>query len=302
MTSARNLLRSAPDPAADYATAEAKFTALQAGDGADIREDCRSTLLTHGVRTPRVYVLLHGLSNCPKQFVQFAPLLFDRGANVLMPRIPRHGNVDLTGGELAKLTPDELCRFGDAVIDIARGLGDQIFVLGLSGGGVLASWLAQVRPDVERVVLVAPSFGVLPAARPLSVVVNGFAFWLFRALPSRMIPRAPGSQWPPHAYSGFASHGVTAMLQQARAVLYGAKRKRLAARSALVILNDHDRAVNNDLTRRLIRRWRQHAAGAVATYTFANDLLLIHDVVDPTQPKQQTAYVYPILLKLLTEE
>jgi alpha-beta hydrolase superfamily lysophospholipase len=302
MTSARDLLRSAPDPAADYADAEAKFAALQARDGDDVRGDCRSTLLTHGARTPRVYVLLHGLSNCPQQFVQFAPMLFERGANVLMPRIPRHGNVDLTGHELAKLTPEELCRFGDAVIDIARGLGEQVFVMGLSGGGVVASWIAQVRPDVERVVLVAPSFGVLPAARPLSVAVNGFGFWLFRALPNRMIPRAPGSQWPPHAYSAFASHGVTAMLQQARAVIYGASRRKPAARSEVVILNDDDSAVNNELTSRLIRRWQKRAPGAVSTYTFAKDLHLIHDVVDPTQPKQQTAYVYPILLHLLTGE
>src|SRR5262249_19229734 len=91
MSSARALLRSVPDPAVDYAAAEAKFPALQDLDGKDVRGECCSTLLTHGARMPRVYVLLHGLSNCPRQFVKFAPLLFARGANVLAPRMPFHG-------------------------------------------------------------------------------------------------------------------------------------------------------------------------------------------------------------------
>src|SRR5215813_10580208 len=101
MWSTQALLRSTPEPATDYAAAEAKFAALHALDGKDIRGVCSSTLLTHGMRTPRAYVLLHGLSNCPRQYVEFAPLLHARGANVLIPRMPRHGGVDLSGRELA---------------------------------------------------------------------------------------------------------------------------------------------------------------------------------------------------------
>ena len=94
---------------------------------------------------PHAYLLLHGLSNCPRQYIRFAPLLFARGANVLVPRLPLHGGVDLSGRALAALTSEELCRFGDAVVDVACGLGERITVLGLSGGGVLAAWIAQVR-------------------------------------------------------------------------------------------------------------------------------------------------------------
>lgn len=300
MTSWRALLRSTPEPATDYASAEAKFAALQARDGDDVRGVCRTSLLTHGARTPRVYVLLHGLSNCPRQYVEFAPLLFDRGANVLIPRLPRHGNVDMSGSELATLTPDELCRYGDALIDVACGLGETVIVMGLSGGGVLASWIAQVRSDVDRVVMVAPSFGVLPHIPVVNEPFNNAAIWLVETLPNRMIARTPETQGPPHSYRNFASHGVTAMLRQGQAVLKGARRRKPAARSVLAVLNENDRGVNNELSETLVRRWRKRASSAVKTYTFARHLNLIHDVVDPTQPKQQTAYVYPILLDLLT--
>src|SRR5262245_59796268 len=90
MSSARALLCSAPDPATDYAAAEAKFAALHALDSDAVQDICRSTLLAHGRRMPHAYILLHGLSNCPRQYVQFAPLLFARGANVLVPRLPLH--------------------------------------------------------------------------------------------------------------------------------------------------------------------------------------------------------------------
>jgi carboxylesterase len=299
MSSTRALLRSTPNPAIDYAAAEAKFAALQAGEGEEIREVCRTTLLSHGERTPHVFVLIHGLSNCPRQYVEFAPLLFERGANVLIPRMPQHGNVDISGRTLADLTPEDLCSFGDAIVDVARGLGERVIVMGLSGGGVLASWIAQVRPDVDLATCVAPSFGVLPHVPLVNEAFNNGAIRLVGALPNRMISRTPETQGPPHSYRQFASHGVTAMLRQGRAVLKGAKRVKPAARAILVVTNENDDGVNNELTGTLVGRWRSHGA-QVSTYAFPRQLGLIHDVVDPTQPKQQTAVVYPILLDLLT--
>jgi carboxylesterase len=300
MSTITQLLRSTPHPAPNYDVALEKLAVLQAGDGDDIQTVCRTTLHSHGVRTPRVFVLLHGFSNCPRQFVEFAPLLFAGGANVLIPRMPRHGSTDLSGRELARLMPEELCRFGDAVADVAQGLGERVTVMGLSGGGVLAAWIAQVRGDVDRAVLVAPSFGVLPPLPILNGAVNRFALWLFATLPNRMVTRSTKSAGPQHAYRAFATHGVTAMLRQGQAVLAGARCAKPAARSALVVLNDHDTAVNNALTRKLIRRWRARGAKGLATYTFGIEHRLIHDVVDPQQPEQQTALVYPILLDLLT--
>ena len=62
-----------------------------AGSPAKIRPECVSGLLEHGHPTERVFVLMHGLSNCPAQFSKLGRLLFERGHNVLIPRTPYHG-------------------------------------------------------------------------------------------------------------------------------------------------------------------------------------------------------------------
>jgi hypothetical protein len=143
---------------------------------------------------------------------------------------------------------------------------------------------------------------VLPHVPLVNEWVNEAAIWLVGALPNRMIARTSGTQGPPHSYRQFASHGVIAMLRQGRAVLNGARRAKPAAGSVLVALNENDDGVNNALSCTLVRRWRAHGADAVASYAFSRQLGLIHDVVDPTQPKQQTAVVYPILIDLVTAE
>src|SRR5262249_40492784 len=166
--------------------------------------------------------------------------------------------------------------------------------------GVLAAWIAQVRADVDFAVLLAPSFGVLPYIPLLNEQVNQVATWLVGALPNRMVSRTRTTQGPPHSYRRFASHGVTAMLRQGLSVLKGARGAKPAASSVLVVLNENDNGVNNALSSTLVSRWHDRGAEAVATYLFPRDLGLIHDVMDPTQPKQQTAIVYPILIDLLT--
>lgn len=302
MRGRRGLMRSVAEPAADYAAALAKFEALRAQDGADVNPVCGSKLLAHGERTKRVVVLVHGLSNCPQQFVQFAPLLFERGCNVLIPRMPHNGTLDREGRDMRFLTAAELCRFGDAVADIAQGLGERVTVAGLSGGGVIAAWLAQLRADVDRAVLIAPAFGVLPALPVLNDAVNRGMIRLLQLLPNIMTEKVRPYDGPKHAAMGFATKGLAAMMQQGLAVTRLAKRRKPLARSIQVILNDNDNAVNNAVTRELVRLWERHGVERLATYTFGKELGLIHDIIDPEQPRQQTATVYPVLRGLVLDE
>ena len=55
--------------------------------------------------------------------------------------------------ELGRLTALELARAADEAVDVAHGLGTHVTVMGLSMGGVMAGFVAQGRPDVERAVL-----------------------------------------------------------------------------------------------------------------------------------------------------
>src|SRR5437868_14139511 len=142
-------LESHPRPAADYAEALRLVDSLRAADSPAIAPECATLLLSHGARTTRVVVLLHGLTNCPAQFDSLARIAYARGANVLVPRLPPHGFADHMTDELARVDADELCRFTDRVLDAAAGLGDSTTVSGLSIGGVMAAWAAQERSDVD---------------------------------------------------------------------------------------------------------------------------------------------------------
>jgi esterase/lipase len=302
MRGRRGLMRSVAGPAADYAAAVAKFEALRAQDGANVNPVCGSKLLTHGERTKRAVVLVHGLSNCPQQLAQFSPLLFERGCNVLIPRMPHNGTFDREGRDMRFLTAAELCRFSDAIADIAQGLGERVTVAGLSGGGVIVAWLAQHRADVDRTVLIAPAFGVLPTLPVLNDIVNRGAIRLLQLLPNMMTEKVRPYDGPKRASSGFATKGLAAMMLQGLAVTRLAKRRKPLARSIQVVLNENDSAVNNAMTRELMRLWERRGVGRLAAYTFGKELGLIHDLIDPEQPKQQTSLVYPILRDLVLDE
>src|SRR5204862_2220723 len=81
-------------PPLDHAQAVDSIRALQASEGPDISPVCRTALLDHGTRAPRVVLLLHALTNCPAQFPLVGEECYRRGANVLIPRPPGHGLAD----------------------------------------------------------------------------------------------------------------------------------------------------------------------------------------------------------------
>lgn len=301
----QSLLYSAPNPARDYDEALVRFAAMQALDGPEINPVCRSTLLTHDERTDDVIVLVHGITNCPRQFVQLAPLFFERGFNVVVPRIPWNGYADQSGVAMEHLMAQELRAFGDEIVDIARGLGERVTVLGLSGGGVVAAWIAQCRADVEKAVVIAPCIGIV-ADTPLgytgNVATNRFATALMHVLPNMMTQTfRPMKGGPPHNYQGFATRGLGQTTGLGLAVYNTARMQPPAAKTIAMITNDRDVAVNNVLARDLARRWQALAPGRVTSYVFREGSMLDHDIIDPTQKNQRVDYVYPILLHLCME-
>jgi carboxylesterase len=157
-------------PSRDYATALTRFVHLQALDDETINALCHSQLMTHGHKVEHAIVLIHGLTNCPQQFVEFAPLFYRAGYNVLIPRMPRNGLADRMTNELKYLTAEELRDFGNTLVDIADGLGEHITFVGISAGGVIAAWVAQHRSEVDKAVLIAPSLGIGPLGIGLSTI------------------------------------------------------------------------------------------------------------------------------------
>jgi alpha-beta hydrolase superfamily lysophospholipase len=289
-----------PQPVHDYQSALERFARLQALDTDDVNAVCRSRLLAHNMRTERVVVLLHGMTNCPEQFAQLAPQLYGLGYNVLVPRIPRNGLADRMTEELKLLTAEELRAFADAMVDIACGLGERVTVVGLSAGGVLAAWIAQCRPEVETAVIIAPAIGIVPSLPIGNMTANRLLMRTMLRLPNLMTRRIIRyDNRLPHNYIGFATRGLGAMMRLGFAVLAAARRTPPAARRIVMVLNGGDKAINNAVALTLVRRWRARRGTDVTTYRFPASLALIHDMVDPQQKAQQIDRVYPVLLDLI---
>jgi carboxylesterase len=292
-------LRSRPRPAVSYGEAARRVAALQAAEGPSIAPAGRTLLLEHGRRTPRAVLLFHGFANCPSQFHALAQRLHAAGANVYVPRLPHHGLADRMTDDLRRLTAEEMVRFSDAQVDIARGLGDTVLVAGLSLGGLQAAWAAQVRPDVDRAVLISPLFGLALVPQPLLGPLR--RFWL--RTPNQFLwwdPRArealPG---PRHVYPRYSTRALAEALREAAAVARSFRLRPPAARSVLVVTVAGDLAVDNAATARAVREWQGRGGGRVDAYEFPRQLRLGHDIIDPEQPYQRVELVYPVLETLI---
>lgn len=279
-------------PAASYAEALARVDSIRAREGSDLNPACHTRVLGSGAKSANVIVLLHGFTNCPKQFDSLAADFARQGYNVYLPRIPRHGAADRMSPELTHLTADELTRAGMDAVDIARGLGERITVMGLSSSAVLTAWLAQHRTDVDRAVLLAPSFAPhgmqTDVARWLTGILlrspNFFVWW-----DGKTKADVPG---PRQCYPRFASRALAQVYRLGFTVLDRAERARPLAPSVAILTTASDEGVNNDAAHELARRWRDRGAD-VETYEFPESLQVHHDMIDPEQPYQRIAVSYP---------
>ena len=291
--------RIAPHPASDFGEAMTLLAALQAQEGSDVNPVCTTYALTHGHKTRRVLVYFHGFTNCPEQFRQLGQIFFERGYNVLVPRLPYHGLADRLTEDLAKLTVDDLIAGTEDVVNLACGLGEEVIVAGLSGGGIMAAWAAQTRRDVALALIAAPAFG-LPFVPPL---ISEAARGAIRALPNRFIwwdPRVK-EKLPdcPHAYPRWSTKALGEIMRLGARIRSEAKLTAPAAQRVIVVINDNDLAVNNRMARRLLADWRKLAGARIEDYVFAKDQGVFHDMIDPTQSRQRIDIVYPVWLELI---
>ena len=281
-------------PTQRYAEACDRVCRLVADEGEPINPRCHTSLLAHGEQTEQAIVFIHGFTNCPYQFHQLAELFYRQGWNTLSIRLPGHGFADRLTTALSGVRIQNLADSTTEGIDIGRGLGRRLTVLGFSLGGVLAAWAAQQRADIDHAVLVSPALGIqaLPRARRhlaahlLTRWPNFFQWW-HPALKEQKVE-------PLHAYPRFGSRSLGAMLRFGLLVQQEDMRTRPKAGAISVITNPCDGVVDNRTTAQVVKTWRAHGA-IVQTHSFPPEWQLIHDLIDPLQPQQQTARVYPLL-------
>lgn len=294
-------LVSAPDPAASYDEAMARWAETQAREAAlPLHEGGRSIVLTHGYETERVFVLLHGLTNAPRQFRELGEELFATGANVVIPRLAHHGLADRLTDAHAALTAQDLIRYAQYGVDLAQGLGKKVTVVGLSVSGISAAWLALNREDIDEVFLLAPFFGpgvvpdrLTPAfTAALTRLPNAMLWW-----DPRVRENLPG---PPYNYPRFATRPLGEALRLGLST--AADPRPLAVERFGVILTANDPAVNNARTLRLVEQWQAASPDTeIFLHTFPAAENIPHDFIDPLQPDARTDKVNALLVEWLTQ-
>jgi pimeloyl-ACP methyl ester carboxylesterase len=291
-------LVSRPSPARDYPEAERRISALREREGDRIVPDARVQFMTHGDRTDQAVVLVHGYTNCPRQFVKLGELFFRRGYNVLVANLPRHGLPDRMNDAQAGLTAEELAAYADEMADIAQGLGRRVTFAGISCGGVVSAWAWAFRADVSAAVLLAPAFGfrmipwwlTLPSVHLLSVLPNFFLWWN---------PKEKMRGSPEHTYPRFSLRALGQILRLGFAVRYRAQKQIPAGKELIVVTNPNDWAVSSIMVERILREWRGLGI-PIAHRQFDASLNLDHDFIEPAQPNQPIDVTYPLLMEWMT--
>ncbi|KAB1946754.1 hypothetical protein F8271_06125, partial [Micromonospora sp. ALFpr18c] len=223
--------RVAPARPLDFDTATRAAMAVIAAEAADpeVRPESRSRLLSHGSRTGRAVLLLHGYTLAPEQYEGLAEEFFDRGYSVWIPRAPQHGTVDRTAHH--RVEAGELTTYAAKGWAVAAALGDEVGVVGISGGAVLAAWLAQVPGTVVRhLLLLSPFFGPNPRQAPAYAVKPLIVLYGRRVLRDRVTSR------------GYSLAAVTQYLTIARTLPKPPRRTGL--RTAAVAISPLDRVVD----------------------------------------------------------
>lgn len=290
-------LRPSARPVGSYAEAQARFADLLARDDATVHPECQSYLLDHGGPTESVVLLLHGLTNCPLQFDALSRQLHAAGHTVLVPRLPRNGLADRRTTALAGLRAAELADFGDEAMDIAAGLGRRLTVFGLSAGGLVATWIAQHRPEAARVIIAAPFLGVGSFALPYQALIRN----MLVRMPNIMLEDSARelAEKPDHNYVRKSSRSLGELMLLGECVLRAARRTPPAAPEIVLVRNPADFVINHQLVTLLAARWYSHGRSSVEVFEFRAEDQLGHDIIDPRQKAAKTELVYPVVQQLI---
>jgi pimeloyl-ACP methyl ester carboxylesterase len=286
----------APAPATppiDYAEALARIARRQAADDSVVVRGGRSILLSHGARTPRVIVLLHGFTDLPTQFESLGKRFFAGGDNVYIPRLPRHAHRVAPIRTLGRVRAEEMASFGDSVVEVARGLADTIIVAGLSAGGAIAANMAQTRREVHRVVLIAPAI----AAGRISEDNDRALIILASRLPDIRRTNEPDSTRPDYV-QGLTTRGLAEVLRLGQTVRQRATDHDPGAPEMVFLLNELDQTVSEEASLALAQSWFDHHAN-VAAYRFPKKFKLPHNLMEISERGGNLDLVLPVIEALV---
>jgi pimeloyl-ACP methyl ester carboxylesterase len=225
-------------------------------------------------------------------------MLFALGYNVYVPRLPGHGEADQMTYALAPLTSEDYVATAEQAIEIGRGLGGHVVVMGLSAGGALTMWSGQNRADVQHTIAMAPFLGpnVVPAW------ASRAATNLLLLLPNMMLTWNPLEPLGPpdmdYAYPRVPTRALAQFMRIGEVLADSARTTPPAAQGLGVMVNEADYAVNNALARNIVELWRTQGHG-VDLKVLPVSMRLLHELIDPRQVDANTGLVHKLLLEML---
>lgn len=290
-----------PQPLTFYRDAERHISGLKSLDDEEVYANCRTQFLSHGDITERAIILFHGYTSCPKQFEELGNMLFEKGYNVLIPRMPEHGLKDTMTTRFDSVDAKKLILFTNEIIDIAEGMGNKLDIIGISGGAVLTSWAIQNREHINTALIISPimryrsipeSFA-LPAARFATLIPHYYIWWDANKQEYR--------DGPDYGYARFSVRSLGQFFYIASAVQKQSENTPLKAKKVVFITNQNDSFGASKIPDTLYRNWKKSKT-KVQSYEFDAQYELNHDLIDPNQPNAHTDIVYPKLINFLDEK
>ncbi len=139
-----------------------------------IRPDCNAHIewadTSKKVKTKYCVLYLHGFG---ASYMEGMPVVGDiakkYGYNAYYARLSEHG-LDLGEENLLRFTADNYYESGEKALHIAKQLGEEVIVIGTSGGGAMSLFLGSRHPEIKAMVLYSPA---ITLARPESNLVGG---------------------------------------------------------------------------------------------------------------------------------
>lgn len=273
----------------DFSTALKEVMLLQQEEHDDVVEECVTQLYAHGKKTDSVIVYFHGFTNCPYQFSALAQMLHKEGHTVLVPRIPFHGYKDKMTTALRDLNDKKLTDFIDKILNIASGLGKDVTVIGLSGGGVMALYAAMNYP-LYKVISIAPalSFPLLPWS------IQGPFMWATKPLSSLYIYWSDYSS-KSKAYPRFPLRALRSFFEIGTRILSNTTPK---SKAFILVTNENDPTTHHRAVEILENTWKPVLGPAYKHVIIPRKLHLPHDFIDPSSKKyeQHKKHGYPYII------
>ena len=294
----------------NYTTAVKRIEGLQKEEGKKIDPACRTVFLNNKKKTKRVIVFFHGITNCPYQFHDLGPIFYKKGYNVFVPRAPFHGYQDKLTIELKHLDTKTIIHYVDEMCEIAMGLGDEVIVMGLSAGGVMATYAAKKYP-LKKAIAVAPamSIPVLPWAVQKPLIAFGkmlkplFVWW---TEPLKFFAPPSAHELPPEskAYPRFSVHALFSFFDVGTSIISAITHTTPKAESFCLITNENDATTHPKVIEIIQENWGNYYGKKYEHHVIEKKYNLPHDFIDPTQPgsDHNMKIGYPILTNIVFEK